>query len=175
MSNKFEFEEDLVSKLSNPSELAEFLAHTNRQDGDLLSKSSPEIMTLVLEYARLSALPSRSEQEDDHVEYILEVANSNKILDFWIVEVDHILGHYLGLLDEDDRESYRDQQALLRDYAGTRNFPLPADKQIKTYLCPLKPNLYNSENDIGSCKRPDEESSANQLNSPSSDNIAKTF
>jgi hypothetical protein len=101
-------------KMSNQFEIADLTTG----NGDLVEQSSPEIMKLALEYANLAALAKLSEPQADRLEEILEKADDNKVLNFWITEVDHFLAHYLGLLDEDDRESYRDQQALLREYAG---------------------------------------------------------
>lgn len=150
MSNYFQVE-DLLSKLSEPSKLADLLNASHQQEGDLLSQSSPEVMVLTLEYAKLAALPNRSIQEDDRLGEILEVATYSEILSFWIVEVDHFLGHHLGLLDEDARESYRDQQALLRDYVGTKDFPTPAHRQIADYVCTLKPELYSLDDDPVTC------------------------
>lgn len=150
MSNNFEVE-DLLSKFSEPQKLASLLNLTTQQNGDLLSKSSPEVMKLVLKYATLTALSSRSESDDDCIGKILEVAGYNEVLSFWIVEVDHFLGHTLGLLNEDSRESYRNQQALLRDYAGTANFPTPTDQQTKNYLTPCKPELYTRDDDPVPC------------------------
>ncbi|GET42421.1 hypothetical protein [Microseira wollei] len=127
------------------SELEDILS--NRENGDLLSKSSANVMKLALEYAKLAALPNPSEQEADRLGEILALASDCEILSFWIVEVDRVLGHHLDLLDEDDRESYKDQQALIRDYAGTKNFLTPADEQIKEYISSRKPELYNPDDE----------------------------
>jgi hypothetical protein len=107
-------------------------------DGDLVGKSSPEVMQLALEYANLAALPIPLEQQADRLGEILEQAMDNRVLSFWITEIDHMLGHHLGLLDEDARESYRDQQVLLREYVETKreNFPVPVNRQISDYLSP---------------------------------------
>lgn len=110
----------------------------NQKNSDLLQESTSEIMSLVLEYAKLASLPRLSELEESRFEEILTVAEDNEIVHFWLTEIDHVLGHYLGLLDEDDRESYRDQQAVMKEYAGViESFPIPKDKQIKNYLEPL--------------------------------------
>lgn len=150
MSNYFQVK-DLLSKLSNPRKLADVLNASNQKEGDFLSQSSPEVMALALEYAKLASLPNRSTQEDDRLGEILEVATYSEILNFWTIEVDHFLGHHLGLLDEDARESYQDQQALLRDYLGTKDFPTPAHRQIKDYLCTHKANLYSPDDEPVSC------------------------
>lgn len=117
-------------------------------DRDLIGQSSPEVMQLALEYANLAALPVPSEQQADRLGEILEQAANNQILGFWVTEIDHMLGHHLGLLNEDARESYRDQQVLLREYVETEqeNFPVPANCQISNYLSPRKPKSDGSDN-----------------------------
>jgi hypothetical protein len=85
---------------------------------DLLSNSTPDTIEIVLEYIELAALSSPSDDQADRLSQILAIASENSILSFWIVEADHFLGHQLGLLNEDHRESYKDQQALLREYFG---------------------------------------------------------
>jgi hypothetical protein len=110
-------------------------------DRDLVGQSSPEIMQLALEYANLAALPIPLEQQADRLGEILEQAVNNRVLSFWITEIDHMLGHHLGLLNEDARESYRDQQVLLREYVETeqKDFPVPVNRQISDYLSPSQP------------------------------------
>lgn len=86
---------------------------------NIISDSSEVAVELAKEYAKLVVLPKRKEEEEDRIDEILALANHSEILSFWLIEIDHFVGHYLGLLDEDDRESYKDQQALLREYAGS--------------------------------------------------------
>ncbi|MBW4440687.1 MAG: peptidoglycan-binding protein [Plectolyngbya sp. WJT66-NPBG17] len=52
------------------------------------------------EYYRLECQPTLTETEADRVQAILEDAQKDPMLDFLIDEVDHILGHELGLIDE---------------------------------------------------------------------------
>jgi hypothetical protein len=91
----------------------------NQIKNNSLFDSSEIAIELAKEYAKLVVLPKRKEEEEDRIDEILELANHSDILSFWIIEVDHLVGHSLGLLDEDDRESYKDQQALLQEYAGS--------------------------------------------------------
>jgi hypothetical protein len=117
-------------------------------DQDLVGQSSPAVMKRVLEYANLAALPQPSAQQEERLGEILAKAVDDEVLSFWITEVDHLLGHYLNLLDEDDRESYQDQQALLREYAGTEsaNFPVPKHQQVRELVCcPLIPDCDTSD------------------------------
>lgn len=143
--------EALLSKFPECSELADLLNLPSQGSRDLLEQSSPEILKLVLEYAKLAAIPHPLEQEANRIEEILAVANHINVLGFWIAEVDHLLGHHLDLLDEDNRESYQDQQALMRDYVGVmENFPVPRNKQIETYKCPIRRGLY-PDDDLVHC------------------------
>lgn len=102
--------------------------------GDLLGQSSPAIMKQALEYARLAALPHPTEAEKNQLGQILEQAVEDEIISFWIAEIDHLLGHHLGLLDESARETYRDQQAFLIDYAGKGYLNTETDLQIDPSL-----------------------------------------
>jgi hypothetical protein len=85
---------------------------------DLLSKTSSEIKAIALEYAHLASQPNLLPQQADRLGEILTIAVENNILSFWLAEIDHILGHYLNILDDAARRSYEDQQALLREHRG---------------------------------------------------------
>lgn len=86
----------------------------------LLSQSTPMIIDLVLEYAKLATQASLTDTEADRLDEILEMATENPTLNFWMTELEHLISHRLGLLNEDDRESYKDQQAMMREY-GVQN------------------------------------------------------
>jgi hypothetical protein len=81
------------------------------------------ITKLVLEYGELSAREHLSEEDADRMAEILILATNDPILDFWLSEIDHCLGHHLGLLENKHRNYYRDQQALLSEYAEA-NIPI---------------------------------------------------
>jgi hypothetical protein len=83
----------------------------------LLAQTTSTILDLVLEYARLAPQSSLTDAEADRLGEILEKANEYPALNFWIAELDHLISHRLNLLSEDDRESYKDQQAMMREYA----------------------------------------------------------
>lgn len=87
---------------------------------NLLSQSTPMIIDLVLEYAKLATQASLTDAEADRLGEILETASEVPALNFWIAELDHLVSHRLNLLNEDDRESYKDQQAMMREY-GLQN------------------------------------------------------
>jgi hypothetical protein len=83
------------------------------------ARTVSEIVTTFLEYADLSARLSLNDCEAERLEEILIQAVDNPILDFLIIEVDDILLHRQGFLDELSIHRYLDQQALLREYLGT--------------------------------------------------------
>lgn len=87
---------------------------------NLLSQSDAVIINLVLEYAKLAIQPSLTDPEADRLGEILEMATENPTLNFWITELEHLVSHHVRLLNEDDRESYKDQQAMMREY-GVQN------------------------------------------------------
>jgi hypothetical protein len=148
MITPFEID-SLLLKFPDYGELRNLLNPVLQKNESVLEQSSSDVMKLALEYARLASLPQLSEKDANRLEEILAIANHIDILNFWITEVDHILGHHLDLLDEDNRESYQDQQALLKDYVGVmESFPIPDDKQIKDYKPPLKPWLYDYSDEL---------------------------
>lgn len=51
-------------------------------------------------YWRLASRPTLTESEADYLEKILNQAQSEPFLEFLLDEVDHLLAHELGLLDE---------------------------------------------------------------------------
>ena len=86
----------------------------------ILSISTPPTIQIVLEYGELAARQKLSDHEADRMEEILTLANDDSALSFWIDEVDHCLGHRLGLLDEEDshllQESAGDAEGILGSF-----------------------------------------------------------
>jgi hypothetical protein len=89
---------------------------------DISVASSPMLMNVVVEYARLNRSTQLDLEEQELLDRILEAAQENELLDFWLSEVDHILSHQQGDLDEDAREFYKDQYTVFREYAGMKGF-----------------------------------------------------
>jgi hypothetical protein len=94
-------------------------------DNDLIGHSSPRTIELAFEYAKLAAHGDRTPPAADQLEAILMEAQDNEMLDFWLSEIDHILSHRQGFLEENARESYLDQHAALREYLGLPNAKFP--------------------------------------------------
>lgn len=88
-----------------------------------LSEMSIKVMNfdqVVEEYEHLSALPTLSNDQADRLQAILELAVASEELNEILENLDYCIAHKQGLLNEDDRESYQDQQALLSEHAGER-------------------------------------------------------
>jgi hypothetical protein len=100
------------------SELASDTTIASNFRPDNLLQPPPDIMSLIREYYQLRVLPTLSSQQADRLGEILGAASDNGVLDLWITEVDHSLGHNLNLLDPACRSAYENQQALLREYLG---------------------------------------------------------
>jgi DNA-directed RNA polymerase specialized sigma54-like protein len=91
--------------------------------GDIASESSVNLMRVVEEYVRLNSRLNRlSTEDEDLIDEILQTAQENPLLEFWLSEADHILRHQQGDLDEDAREFYKDQHAILHEYIGLKDF-----------------------------------------------------
>lgn len=88
---------------------------------------APSLMEIVREYCSLMNLTELSDLEEERLAEILELANSDNCLDFWINEANHFIGHELGLLKEDDRNFYKDQQAKMREYLGIMCKPVTSE------------------------------------------------
>ncbi len=54
-------------------------------------------LALVHEYCRLATRPSLSEAESQRLDELLELAEQDGRLDFWINEADHVIAHAIGL------------------------------------------------------------------------------
>jgi hypothetical protein len=83
---------------------------------------------IVREYAKYAVLPSLSEIQVERMNQILELAQKDSILDFWIGEVDHFLDHELGLWDP---EYDRDQQSKLGEFLSVQFYDPSFDKKIE--------------------------------------------
>ncbi|MEM9807386.1 MAG: hypothetical protein AAF959_19150 [Cyanobacteria bacterium P01_D01_bin.56] len=83
----------------------------------ILDATTDEVSRLAVEYGQLSALSELTDKQGDRLQEILDLACEDGALSFWISELDHILGHELGLLNPDCRRDYDNKKALLREYS----------------------------------------------------------
>lgn len=74
----------------------------------------------VEEYQYLGTLDKLSDSEADRLIEILELAQSNSLLNYLIQEVDIYLADKLNLLDFDCLHYYENQRAKLREYLETK-------------------------------------------------------
>lgn len=109
---------------------------------EILSQFESELST-ALEYGKLLSLPNPSEEQADRLGAILEQAVDNSVLHFCLSEIDHFIAHYFGLLDEDDRESYKDQQALVKEYLGRTICQIPMSEELERAMTESRQLAWN--------------------------------
>ena len=78
---------------------------------------------LVRQYCALAALPEPSHEETARMLHILELAETDRHLDFWIQEADHFLAHELGFSDAESVRSCGDILAKLGEFLPRRKTP----------------------------------------------------
>ena len=88
----------------------------NEIQESVLDATTEQVSRLAIEYGQLSALPELNDRQEKRMQEILDLACEDGALSFWISELDHVLGHELGLLSPDYRRDYNNQKALLREY-----------------------------------------------------------
>lgn len=74
---------------------------------------SEEQRKVVEDYYRLALLENLSEDEQERMVEILENAQIDTLIEFWINEIDHIVGHKLNLIDD---KMCRNEQALVKEH-----------------------------------------------------------
>lgn len=82
----------------------------------ILDATTGEVREMAIEYGQLISLPELTEFQGDRLQEILDYACNNGALSFWLVELDHIIGHQTGLLNPDFRKDYDNKKALLKEY-----------------------------------------------------------
>jgi hypothetical protein len=74
---------------------------------------TPESKKIIQEYFQLALLQQLSQSQAQRMSEIMEMVQSSEILGFWLNEADHLIGHKLNLIDENE---CKNQQARLREY-----------------------------------------------------------
>ncbi len=77
---------------------------------------TPEQKEIINEYYQIAALKNFTEEQAQRMQEILIIAQSDAIIDFFITEADHFIGHWLNIIDENQ---LKDQQAILSEYLET--------------------------------------------------------
>lgn len=67
---------------------------------------SSELHPVAIEYGLLNMLEQPSDAQNDRIQEILDEAAEDNVLGFWVSEVNHILGHRQGWLDDTCRKDY---------------------------------------------------------------------
>jgi hypothetical protein len=78
----------------------------------------PIFRQVILEYYRVAALNHRSEKDEARLDLILRAAEENEKLDFWLNEIDYLLAHEEGLLDQESYELYLNEHADFIKWLG---------------------------------------------------------
>lgn len=118
----------MPKNIDNPDRSCFNLVPPNINSPDLkFDLCPPRCYELLVEYCKLATLPTLSEANADRMAEILELAESDSELNFWIEEADHFLDHWLHPSGKDDQgndiiESDLNQLAMLREYHGCDEF-----------------------------------------------------
>jgi hypothetical protein len=76
-----------------------------------------ESKKIIQEYFQLALLQKFSRSQAQRMSEIMEMIQSSEILCFWVNEADHLIGHKLNLIDENE---CKNQQARLREYLDAK-------------------------------------------------------
>jgi len=85
----------------------------------MLEQAYKKNHSLLEAYYRLSTQPELSDQDADFLDEILQQAEFDASLNFFIGEIDYRIALTTGLRDEAHIKSYRDQKAWLREHLET--------------------------------------------------------
>jgi Putative peptidoglycan binding domain len=87
--------------------------------GTMLEQAYAQNRLMIEAYYRLSIQPELSEEDADFLDRILQQAEIDASLNFFLSEIDYIIGVSSGLRDAAHIKSYRDQKAWLREHLET--------------------------------------------------------
>ena len=94
-----------------------------------------EKKSLIQEYSKLANLPELSESNADRMGEILEMAESDDLLSFWIEKIDEEISERLGLFSEENLDYYENQKARIKEF-------LPVNQTLESYqLTPKQKSL----------------------------------
>ena len=131
--------------------------NSNPSNIDANSNFRLDCPDLVREYCRLASKKHLSESDADRLSEILELAESDGWLDFWLNEADHFLAHELDLTNKESVYNFENQQAKLRghleddsvEYSYSKLFE-DLDQRLKISQKELQQHLRNRGFDPGS-------------------------
>jgi predicted nucleic acid-binding protein len=86
--------------------------------------TGPEAKEIGLEYGELMAAESLSEEQEERIAEILELAINHPDIDFWVSHTANSQAMEAGLLSETAKKEYENQKAMLREHLGEESLPL---------------------------------------------------
>lgn len=99
-----------------------------------LIAASQDHAELLADYRELSLRSELTERDAIRLDQIYAEAEEHPMLSFLITELDHSLNYQLGLLSEDSVESYKNQQAWLRERLEQSPFEHDYRQEIQKML-----------------------------------------
>ena len=75
-----------------------------------------EEKSLIQEYSKLANLPELSESNAERMGEILEMAESDDLLYYWIEKIDEEISEKLGLFSEENLDYYENQKAKIKEF-----------------------------------------------------------
>lgn len=85
--------------------------------------SGSQAKEIGIEYGDLIIADDISEEQEDRITQILELALVNQEVEFWVSLLTCVRGKDTGLLTKTAEREYDDQKALLREHLGNPNLP----------------------------------------------------
>jgi hypothetical protein len=98
-------------------------ASQNNDIEPLLPITGPEARKIGLEYGELMTAESLSDEQEERIAEILELAINHPDVDFWVSHTANSQAMEAGLLSETAKEEYEDQKAMLREHLGEESLP----------------------------------------------------
>ncbi|MEL6457434.1 MAG: hypothetical protein AAFQ91_04165 [Cyanobacteria bacterium J06621_15] len=84
-------------------------------NGDNILPLSAELQKVIMEYYQLASVKYLSDTQANRLAEILNIAQKNPIVNFWIIQADYFINENLNLIDKDE---LKNKQAKLREYLG---------------------------------------------------------
>ncbi|MDY6901540.1 MAG: hypothetical protein SWZ49_26195 [Cyanobacteriota bacterium] len=86
-------------------------------NGNRILPLTAELQKVVLEYYKLASVKYLSDTQANRLAEILNIAQINPTVNFWITKADYFINERLNLIDKDE---LKNKQAKLREYLGTQ-------------------------------------------------------
>lgn len=86
-------------------------------NGNKILPLNAKFQKVILEYYQLASVKYLSDTQANRLAEILNIAQKNPTVNFWIIQADYFINKQLNLIDEDE---LKNKQAKLREYLGTQ-------------------------------------------------------